>query len=144
MRSLRQDLTAKKTSATGAGGKRKASEATESTSFFHFFSTKKSDLETEMAQYLFEDFWRRAFDYYQGVRETAYGTPRRALMPLAKLTPDPSRLRSLSLAAGRCGQVEQDDDDDVLGAYDETTGEYVEGDLEDEDDEDDEEDGDDE
>jgi len=65
-----QDLTAKKTTVGGAGTKRKARDV-EETSFFSYFESDNADLNQSMAQILFEDFWRRAFDYHQGVRATA-------------------------------------------------------------------------
>ena len=48
----------------------------DSVSFFNYFTTSNPALDEELAQFLFEDFWRRAFDYYQGVRSGWGGTSR--------------------------------------------------------------------
>jgi len=69
-RGVPQDLTAKKATVGGAGTKRKAHDVDE-TSFFSYFESDNADLNQSMAQILFEDFWRRAFDYHQGVRAIA-------------------------------------------------------------------------
>ena len=117
-------------STPAVGSKRKKEAGFERASFFDYFQETNQQLNADLVQLLFEDFWRRAFDYYEGVRNSVPGARQACAQQVLIWN------GVVVAQAGGCrGQVEEGDD--TLGAVQDQDLKYV-GDDDVDDDEDDE------